>query len=83
MCSSILVIVRQVVDRHGGSITAEESEDGGAMFRMILPGYDHEEDLARDAKNSTSKQLVTNNHDDRPTEGRAAMFRNAHDAIGK
>jgi signal transduction histidine-protein kinase/phosphatase MprB family protein len=78
-----LAIVRQVVDRHGGSITAEESEDGGAMFRMILPGYDHEEDLARDAKNSASKQLVANSHDDRPTEGRAAMFRNAHDAIGK
>lgn len=33
-----LAIVRQVVTRHGGSVTAEQSEFGGALLRISLPG---------------------------------------------
>ncbi|EOM77634.1 sensor kinase [Rhodococcus rhodnii LMG 5362] len=33
-----LAIVRQVVVKHGGTITAEESERGGALIRIVLPG---------------------------------------------
>ncbi len=33
-----LAIVRQVVSRHGGRVRAEQSELGGALIRMTLPG---------------------------------------------
>jgi len=33
-----LAIVRQVVTKHGGTITVEESERGGALVRIVLPG---------------------------------------------
>ncbi|NED63418.1 sensor histidine kinase, partial [Streptomyces sp. SID10244] len=33
-----LAIVRQVVARHGGTVRAEQSDDGGALIRMALPG---------------------------------------------
>jgi two-component system sensor histidine kinase MprB len=33
-----LAIVRQVVMRHGGSVRAEQSQLGGALIRMTLPG---------------------------------------------
>lgn len=33
-----LAIVQQTIHRHNGTITAEESDDGGAMMRVILPG---------------------------------------------
>ncbi|MGC4962498.1 sensor histidine kinase [Gordonia sp. DT218] len=33
-----LAIVRQVVARHGGTVRAEQSELGGALIRMALPG---------------------------------------------
>lgn len=33
-----LAIVEQVVARHGGTIVAEESADGGALMRVSLPG---------------------------------------------
>ena len=75
-----LAIVHQVVERHGGTITAEESDDGGAMFRLILPGCDQPEDLDSSDR-QTKERLVANSHDTRPTFGRAVMFRNAHDAI--
>jgi len=32
-----LALVRRVLERHGGSISAEGSVDGGARFRFILP----------------------------------------------
>lgn len=75
-----LAIVHQVVERHGGTITAEESDDGGAMFRLILPGCDQPDDL-ESSEPQTKERLVANSHDTRPTFGRAVMFRNAHDAI--
>jgi len=34
-----LAIVRQVVLRHGGTISAEQSDAGGALIRMTLPGH--------------------------------------------
>lgn len=33
-----LAIVQQTIHRHNGTITAEESNDGGAMMRVLLPG---------------------------------------------
>jgi two-component system sensor histidine kinase MprB len=33
-----LAIVRQVAERHGGSVAAGRAADGGAEFRMVLPG---------------------------------------------
>jgi two-component system sensor histidine kinase MprB len=32
-----LAIVRQVAESHGGRVTAERAEGGGARLRMILP----------------------------------------------
>ena len=34
-----LAIVKQVVDNHGGVIVADESDDGGALIRVVLPGW--------------------------------------------
>ncbi|WP_019194215.1 sensor histidine kinase [Corynebacterium timonense] len=34
-----LAIVKHVVERHGGSIEAGESADGGARMRVVLPGW--------------------------------------------
>ncbi len=36
-----LSIVHQTVEKHGGTITAEESDDGGAMIRIHLPSNLH------------------------------------------
>jgi len=33
-----LAIVRQVADQHGGSVTASNASDGGAVFEIRLPG---------------------------------------------
>lgn len=33
-----LAIVKQVVESHGGAIVADESDDGGALIRLVLPG---------------------------------------------
>lgn len=33
-----LAIVKQVIARHGGTIAVEESEDGGALMRVRMPG---------------------------------------------
>ena len=33
-----LAIVKSVIVRHGGTITADESDDGGALMRVTLPG---------------------------------------------
>lgn len=33
-----LAIVKQVFDRHGATVVAEESDDGGARFRVVFPG---------------------------------------------
>nr|WP_040511376.1 HAMP domain-containing sensor histidine kinase [Gordonia soli] len=33
-----LAIVRQVIGRHGGTVRAEQSDLGGALIRMTLPG---------------------------------------------
>jgi two-component system sensor histidine kinase MprB len=33
-----LAIVRQVAEQHGGSVTAANASDGGAVFRLALPG---------------------------------------------
>lgn len=33
-----LSIVKKVVERHGGSISVDESDDGGALLRVTLPG---------------------------------------------
>ncbi|ALA67895.1 ATP-binding protein [Corynebacterium lactis RW2-5] len=33
-----LAIVKSVIVRHGGTISAEESDDGGALMRVSLPG---------------------------------------------
>ena len=32
-----LSISKDIVEQHGGSISAENSEDGGAIFTVILP----------------------------------------------
>lgn len=34
-----LAIVRQVMTRHGGTVRAEQSDAGGALMRMTLPGH--------------------------------------------
>jgi len=36
-----LAIVRSIVEAHGGTITAENVDDGGARFEFVLPGNDH------------------------------------------
>ncbi|AZA13084.1 ATP-binding protein [Corynebacterium choanae] len=33
-----LAICRQVIDRHGGTVVAKESDDGGALMVVTLPG---------------------------------------------
>ncbi|WP_434818415.1 sensor histidine kinase [Corynebacterium macclintockiae] len=33
-----LAIVKQVIERHHGVIVADESDDGGALMRVVLPG---------------------------------------------
>jgi two-component system sensor histidine kinase MprB len=33
-----LSIVKQVAERHGGSVLAAEAPEGGALLRMTLPG---------------------------------------------
>ncbi|WJY67622.1 Signal transduction histidine-protein kinase/phosphatase MprB [Corynebacterium auris] len=35
-----LAIAKHVVERHGGTIEAGESDDGGARFRVVLPGWE-------------------------------------------
>ena len=37
-----LAIVRQVAESHGGSVTAENAEDGGARFTLRLPAVDED-----------------------------------------
>ena len=32
-----LSIVRAIVERHGGTISATNAEDGGAIFEIVLP----------------------------------------------
>ena len=32
-----LSIVRTIVERHGGTISATNAEDGGAIFEIVLP----------------------------------------------
>lgn len=36
-----LAIVKSVIVRHGGTITVDESDDGGALMRVTLPGSPH------------------------------------------
>lgn len=52
-----LAIVKQVMDRHGATIVAEESDDGGARFRVVFPGRPPEDetvaDLAVEDENET------------------------------
>lgn len=36
-----LAIVKSVIVRHGGTITADESDDDGALMRVTLPGSPH------------------------------------------
>ena len=43
-----LAIVKQVMDRHGATIVAEESDDGGARFRVVFPGRPPSEDASVD-----------------------------------
>ena len=37
-----LSIVRAIVERHGGRITAANAPSGGAMFEIVLPGRAHD-----------------------------------------
>jgi two-component system sensor histidine kinase MprB len=43
-----LAIVRQVAEQHGGSVTAANAPDGGAIFRLRLPALDGGNDEHRD-----------------------------------
>ena len=55
-----LAIVKQVMDRHGATIVAEESDDGGARFRVVFPGRPPEEDVLVDeveVEESTSRVI--------------------------
>jgi len=36
-----LAIVRSIVEAHGGTITAENADGGGARFQFILPANGH------------------------------------------
>jgi signal transduction histidine kinase len=36
-----LAIVRSIVEAHGGTITAENANDGGARFEFVLPVNGH------------------------------------------
>jgi two-component system sensor histidine kinase MprB len=43
-----LAIVRQVAEQHGGSVTAANAPDGGAIFRLHLPAMAGGNDEHRD-----------------------------------
>ncbi|MGP6175009.1 ATP-binding protein [Corynebacterium sp. A21] len=47
-----LSIVKKVVERHGGSITVDESDDGGALMRVTLPGKPDSGDRVAGAKDT-------------------------------
>lgn len=47
-----LSIVKKVVERHGGSISVDESDDGGALMRVTLPGAPENGDRQTTAKDT-------------------------------
>lgn len=62
-----LSIARQVVDKYGGSIEAGESDRGGALIRIVLPGVPETSELwdpARhpNTRNPASGENPTANH---------------------
>lgn len=66
-----LSISKQVFDRHGASITVEESDTGGARFRVVFPGRPgHVEDES--ATGDDTQQHVDDAHE--PSEQRKRAF---------
>ena len=55
-----LAIVKQVFDRHNATIVAEESDDGGARFRVVFPGRPPEVDGAdvQEAPAETTARVI-------------------------
>ncbi len=43
-----LAIVKGIVEAHGGSVTAENREDGGASFRIVLPRMEPPKEAPRE-----------------------------------
>lgn len=48
-----LAIVQSTIERHGGTIVAGESDDGGALMTVLLPGFPDDEELSE-----CRKQLI-------------------------
>jgi two-component system sensor histidine kinase MprB len=64
-----LAIVRQVVTKHGGTISIEDSDRGGALLRIVLPGEPgfvdaDQEDAMPDSRGSHSEGAVDADRDD-------------------
>lgn len=53
-----LAIVRRIVERHGGAITAESSPGQGACFLLCLPSDDVRRDLERTPPSSVESESV-------------------------
>ena len=41
-----LAIVRQVMTRHGGTVTVDQAAAGGALVRIVIPGQPVPQELA-------------------------------------
>lgn len=52
-----LAIVKQVFDRHNATIVVEESDDGGARFRVVFPGRLPDDDSRDLASEHTSRVI--------------------------
>jgi two-component system sensor histidine kinase MprB len=53
-----LAIVRQVATQHGGSVTAENAPDGGAIFTLHLPTQPVAEDYAPAGEHEHEHELA-------------------------
>lgn len=82
-----LSIVRQVAEQHGGSVSAENAPDGGAVFTLQLPvaraetasgaGWPGDPGLAREAEPLAQEPEADDEHRDDHEQQRAAAQRAA------